>query len=308
MKIIITGIYPRSENLVSATRDFDRKRISTEELEAVRKDDTADFLKLQKGFKYKSNGLFNWQDLIRPFSEIIENCKVGGLVRFYETNTFVKELEFVDRPVVNKEKLDEWIKRYFLPDITDKNHSNTLFTLPFLYLLKTFSSGISTDRIAEILIDIIPNLPVSDKSAICFIEPTFGFRKIEDDDIKEGISFLDNIKSKINCPVFINTFFFPIRDNKKFIFNLPTDGIGVDFYANSLSEIMDGFPSGRSLIAGIMNVNSTLIEERERILTFTEKLKGFIQSDNIYLSTNGPPELLPKIIMDEKVKNLQEII
>jgi 5-methyltetrahydropteroyltriglutamate--homocysteine methyltransferase len=308
LKIIIPGIYPRSEELIQATRDYDRKRISFEELEAVRKDDTADFLKLQKGFKYKSTGLFNWQDLIRPFSEIIENCKVGGLVRFYETNTFTKALEFEDRPDINKERLDGWIKRYFLSENNTKNDTGILFSLPFLYLLKTFSGGISTDKIAGILIDIIPNLPLSDKSAICFIEPTFGFKKIEDDDIKEGISFLDNIKSKINCPVFINTFFFPIRDNKKFIFNLPTDGIGIDFYANSLSEIIDGFPSGRSLIAGIMNVNSTLIEERERILTSTEKLKDFIHQDNIYLSTNGPPELLPRIIMDEKVKNLQEII
>lgn len=307
MKIIIPGIYPRSERLISATRDFDRKRISLDELETIRKEDIDSFIKLQANFKYISTGLFNWQDILRPFSEIIKSCRVSGLVRFYETNTFVKALEFENTPSIIDGKLDGWIKRYLLLDKNGEGSSNILLTLPFLYLFKTFSSGISTDRIASILIDIITNLGLDEDKAICFIEPTFGFRKIDDYERKEGAKFIYNLKSKINCPVFIQTFFFSIENDADFIFNLPVDGYGIDFYANSLSDVIEIFPSGKSLLTGIININSTIIEDVEEIINFIEKLKEYIPADMVYLTTNGPPELLPRQIIDEKIDSMKEI-
>ncbi|MGQ9706681.1 MAG: hypothetical protein ACUVWP_06745 [bacterium] len=308
MKIIIPGIYPRSEKLVSATRDFDRKRISLEKLEIIRREDIKAFIELQNDFEFSSTGLFNWQDLLRPFSEIVENLRVDGLIRFYETNTFVKALEFRGDIKLVEDEIIDWINRYFTYENYIQKTSNLLLSFPFLYIFKSFTKGITTKQIAELLTNIISYMPISKRNAICFIEPTFGFRKIEDDERKEGMLFLDNIKTKVDCPIFIHTFFFPIKDDKDFIFKLPIDGIGIDFYSNSLSEIMDGFPHNKLLIAGIMNVQSTLIENRDKISSFTEKLTGFINPDDIYLSTNGPPELLPRTIMDEKIEKVKETV
>ena len=52
MNILLPGQYPRSEKLIQATRDFERKRLSLDELQRVEKEDAELFLVLQKDLAY----------------------------------------------------------------------------------------------------------------------------------------------------------------------------------------------------------------------------------------------------------------
>jgi 5-methyltetrahydropteroyltriglutamate--homocysteine methyltransferase len=112
---MLTGIYPRSEALVAATRDSDRGRISREELEQHFERDYAQLIALQReaGFDLISDGPLNRQDLFRPFAEIIEHWDPGPLVRYFDNNTFCRQPRITGVLKMDASKLDDWLRRYF---------------------------------------------------------------------------------------------------------------------------------------------------------------------------------------------------
>ncbi|MFA6036160.1 MAG: hypothetical protein WC759_04350, partial [Candidatus Micrarchaeia archaeon] len=89
----LAGLHARSEELVKATRDLDRKRVSEAECGAVRRKDAVALVELQKalGAEYVYDGGQQWQDLLRPFAEKSAGLGVGALTRWFETNTFYKK-------------------------------------------------------------------------------------------------------------------------------------------------------------------------------------------------------------------------
>jgi len=307
MNILLPGQYPRSEKLIAATRDYDRNRISLSELNRQIKEDVSDFKALQKGLPYLSQGLFQWQDLLRPFIHILNGAYAESLTRFYETNTFWRLLEVEGKPSINEAKIDDWIDTYFFGSSSFAKTDPMVFTLPFLYLFKDHSRGIPLETIADLLEKIAKKLVAFPNKSLCFFEPSFGWRKISEEEKKLGKSLLEEIKKSSDAQVFLTTFFFPIDSELEFIFSLPVDGIGIDFYVNSTS-CLKKFPKEKKLLAGVLNTESTLLESNESIRSIIEMLRGYIPDDKVFFIPNGPAELLPRDIMDKKVKNLKEII
>ncbi len=333
MNIVLPGQYPRSERLVEATRDFDRKRISSEELENARRADAEALRMLQDDLPYLSTGLFGWQDLLRPFADILPGCKVTGLKRFFETNTFWKVLEpvplrgisisgkkskEVTHPVthtpgasttlVDETKLDEWIKRYFLADGMYPKDAPLVFTLPFIYLFKEYTRDIEYAEITNILDAVLQRLAKLDNKMIVFAEPSFGWRKITDEEKKKGIEFIKRVKSYSGNKVVINTYFFDVEKEKNFIYSLPVDGVGIDFYANSIERVAKGFPKDKLLMAGVLATDSTNIEEKEKLTAFFSSLGEHVDPARIWGTTAGPVELLPRVVADQKFTGLREAL
>ncbi|MGP8076564.1 MAG: hypothetical protein ACLP8Y_07535 [Thermoplasmata archaeon] len=89
----LTGPFPRSEALVTATRDFDRGRTSADSLEALfaRTEGEVVALEHRLGFDETTAGYLRWPDLFRPFAETWEGFTVGPLTRWLETNTFYRQ-------------------------------------------------------------------------------------------------------------------------------------------------------------------------------------------------------------------------
>lgn len=308
MNILVPGIYPRSEELVSATRNYDRDRITYEEMLEARTEDIKNLHKLQSGFAYKSTGQMNWQDLLRPVAEITTNSEVRGLKRFFQTNTFWRTVEFNGEVRVIEDELEEWIKKYIYGEGVYDNNEDLFLTLPFIYLFKRHISGIGQNDIADLMVDIIKKLSTLEGLNLSFYEPTFGWRTIDREERELAVEFLERIKENHKGLIFLNTSFFPVSDELDFLGKLPVDGIGIDFYANSLNEVMDVFPVNKYILAGIVDVRSTLIENEEDIINFKTELEKKIPQDKIFFSPSGPPELLPRRVMDEKVENLKEVL
>jgi len=305
MKIILHGIYPRSEKLIQATREYERKGITLYELDRVFKEDINALKELQKDFEYKTQGQFYFQDLLRPFSEIVEDVKVNGLKRFYETNCFYRILIFENFKLKEDKK---FFYHYFLCDGLFKKEEKLVFTFPFLFFFKEYSEGISTSQIRELLLYVIGEIDKWGNKIIVFYEPSFGWKKLDRDNKKEAKLFVEELKGFKNTKFFLHTFFFNIEEEVPFIFSLDFDGYGFDFYSNSIWKVMEGFPKDKFLLAGIINTESTLIERKETVIDFIEKIRKFIDKEKIYLSPSGVPELLPREIMDKKVRNLINII
>ncbi len=338
MNILLWGQYPRSERLVEVTRDFDRKRVSEQELAAARKEDSGSFARLQDAMPFVSTGLFGWQDLLRPFADIVPTLKVTGLKRFFETNTFWKVLEpsspepqrgtsiiskesnEVTQPSpvthqfsspslpVDESDIDDWIKKYFFADGMYPVDAPLVFTLPFIYLFKEYTRNVDYEAIVEMLDVVAKKLMSMDNKLLVFAEPSFGWREISKGEKDKGLEFIKRVKSYSGNRVVINTYFFDVEKEKDFLYSLPVDGIGIDFYSNSIERAAGGFPKDKMLIAGVLSTDSTHIEEREKLTAFFSSLEKHVDRSRIWGTSAGPIELLPRVVADEKVRNLKEVL
>ena len=92
MQAFIPGLYPRSEELVQATRDLDRGRTTQEAVDEQVERDLAEVVSVQQeaGLDLLADGMLRWQDIFRPFVEAAEGLDTGALTRFLDTNTFYR--------------------------------------------------------------------------------------------------------------------------------------------------------------------------------------------------------------------------
>jgi len=83
------GIYPRSEELIEATRK------KTSNMSSLFLRETKDYISLQKKAKlgYVCDPLLQWDDIFRPFAQL-KSVKFAALNRIYEMNTFYRRLSF----------------------------------------------------------------------------------------------------------------------------------------------------------------------------------------------------------------------
>ena len=78
------GIYPRSEELIEATRK------NTENLDSLSQKETDEYINAQKNANlgFVSDPLLKWDDIFRPFSSL---TSVNGLIVFGLTTAFLVE-------------------------------------------------------------------------------------------------------------------------------------------------------------------------------------------------------------------------
>ena len=83
------GIYPRSEELIEATRK------NTENLDSLSQMETDEYINAQKNANlgFVSDPLLKWDDIFRPFSNLT-SVNLSSLNRIYEMNTFYRILSF----------------------------------------------------------------------------------------------------------------------------------------------------------------------------------------------------------------------
>ncbi len=88
----VIGKYPRSDQTWDAVKrhqtDPSPKTLSA--LEEANRDDSRAFIRLQKEQQMSPiiDGSLDWDDLLKPYTGSLEGVRVGGIERWYETNTF----------------------------------------------------------------------------------------------------------------------------------------------------------------------------------------------------------------------------
>src|SRR2546421_3842 len=163
MKAFVPGIYPRSEQLVQATRDLDRGRTSQQAVDEQVERDLAELVSVQEqaGLDLLSDGMLRWQDLFRPLLEASEGLETGALTRFLDTNTFYRAPHATTAAPKLAGSLDE---RYVAPLPGPR-----LVTLPSPFALAQVT-GVPALTIAENVLK--PALEAVDADLVVLAEPT----------------------------------------------------------------------------------------------------------------------------------------
>jgi 5-methyltetrahydropteroyltriglutamate--homocysteine methyltransferase len=288
LQAFVPGIYPRSEELVQATRDLDRGRTTQQAVDEQVERDRAAFVSGQQdvGLDLLADGKLDWQDHFRPLLEAAEGLETGALTRFLDTNTFYRAPKATTASPKLGAPLDE---RYVTPLPGPR-----LVTLPSPFALAK-GTGVTPKTMAEGVLK--PALESLEAELVVLAEP-FLAREDEPalDDLAEA---LEPLAGGPKLAIWL-TFGDARPLLEQGAADLPVEAIGIDFYATHLTDVPEGFP--KLLLAGVVDARSSLLEEPRELAAFAQRLGE--RADNIALVPNGDLQYVSERIAREKLQRL----
>ena len=302
------GIYPRSEDVVAATRGRERGRNSQDDVERAFASDRQDFLRAQQeaGLDYFSDGLLRWQDIFRPFVEICHGMDAHTLVRWFDTNSFFRAPEVtgelaLSSPVPKQMEDDR--------DIPDPK----MATLPSPYLFSRAAQTDEDDRNAqmrdltrEILRPVAQELSRRGYRLLHLQEPWlvyFGTDRADWDDFEKAVGEIREATE--GATLVLNTYFGDAGPYADRLRRLPVDAVGIDFVETDVDELGTKWEVG--LLAGVLDGRRSPVEPVKPTVEFARRAAETVGASSLFVSSNSGLELLPRDIAQQKVLRLGEI-
>ena len=289
MQAFAPGIYPRSEQLVQATRDLDRGRTSQEAVDEQVERDLAELVSVQQqaGLDLLTDGMLGWQDLFRPLLEAGEGLETGALTRFLDTNTFYR----APHATTATPRLATPLGKRDMAPLPGPR----LVTLPSPFALSQ-GTGVPALTIAENVLK--PALDAVDADLVVLAEPFFGRAEGVASELEEPLAALAG-GPKLALQL---TFCDARRALEQGVGELPVDAIGIDFYGTHVADVPKGFD--KLLLAGVIDARSSTLEDPRELALFADRLQNEREVEQVALVPNGDLQFVSERIAREKLSRL----
>lgn len=302
------GIYPRSEEVVAATRGLERGRTSVEEVDQAFRADREDFIRVQEEAKldFHSDGLLRWQDLFRPLVEASGGLDARTLVRWFDNNAFFRAPEASGDLTVSG-----------LPGVFEGDEdlpSPKVATLPSPYLFSRAAqahgdrNALMMDLTREVLRPVAESLSSRGYEVIHLQEPWlpyFGLEPADWDDFEKALMEIRDSISETQSALVLHAYFGDVGPYVDRLRRLPVDAVGIDFVQTDVEELGKNWDTG--LLAGVLDGRSSPIESTEGTVEFAVRVVEAVAPPALYLSSNCELEYLPRDVARQKVLRLGEV-
>jgi 5-methyltetrahydropteroyltriglutamate--homocysteine methyltransferase len=290
MEAYAPGIYPRTEELVQATRDLDRGRTTGEAVvEQLGRDlDRLVSAQQEADVDLLSSGMLAWQDLFRPVLEASDGLEPGALTRFLDTNTFYR----APSASTGTPRLTTPLDERYVPPLP----GSRLVTLPSPYAL-AHGTGVTTQTMAtEVLKPIVDSL---DADLVVLSEPFLGREQSGSPaELAEPLEALRGGSKLALQLTFCDA--RPLLEHG--LADLPVDAIGIDFYLTHLTDVPKGLD--KLLLAGVVDARSSALEDPRELAQFADRLRNEREVERIALVPNGDLQFVSERFAREKVLRL----
>jgi len=294
------GIYPRSEELIEATRK------NTENLDSLSQKETDEYINAQKNANlgFVSDPLLKWDDIFRPFSSLT-SVNLSSLNRIYEMNTFYRILsfdgsDFTDGGNIVQSNLDSSLPKNKTVAIPEP------FTFAELHTSKKFKKKDDfIINLAKILRPEIDSLVESGFEVIQLLAPSIAYNKeVDFGVISDALKIItDGLKAK----TILHTYFGDVSKKIESLLELPVSGLGFDTTTTPASSIEKHSFSNKSLTIGIINSFNTAIEKPQECIKLVDEINANTKPKESYVSNNFDLEYVPKEFAMNKISVLGEI-
>jgi len=294
------GIYPRSEELIEATRK------NTENLDSLSQKETEEYITAQKNANlgFISDPLLKWDDIFRPFSSLT-SVNLSSLNRIYEMNTFYRILsfdgsDFTDGGNIVQSNLDSSLPKNKTVAIPEP------FTFAELHTSKKFKKKDDfIINLAKMLRPEIDSLVESGFEVIQLLAPSIAYNKEVDFDlVSDALKIItDGLKAK----TILHTYFGDVSKKIESLLDLPVSGLGFDITTTPASSIEKHSFSNKSLTIGIINSFNTAIEKPQECISQVDEINAKTNPKESYVSNNFDLEYVPKEFAMDKISVLGEI-
>ncbi len=294
------GIYPRSEELIEATRK------NTENLDSLFQSETKEYISVQKNANigFVSDPLLKWDDIFRPFSNL-EMVTPTALNRIFEMNTFYRVLsfdgsDFTDGSNTVQSNLDSSLPKNKTVAIPDP------FTFAELHTSNKFNGKDDfTINLAKMLRAEIDSLVESGFEVIQLLAPSIAYNKEVDFGlVSDALKIItDGLKAK----TILHTYFGNVSTKIESLLNLPVSGLGIDITTTPTNSIEKHSFSDKILTVGIINSFNTAIEKPQECIKRIDEINAKTKPKESYVSNNFDLEYVPKEFAINKISVLGEI-
>jgi len=294
------GIYPRSEELIEATRK------NTENLDSLSQKETEEYITAQKNANlgFVSDPLLKWDDIFRPFSSLT-SVNLSSLNRIYEMNTFYRILsfdgsDFTDGGNIVQSNLDSSLPKNKTVAIPEP------FTFAELHTSKKFKKKDDfIINLAKMLRPEIDSLVESGFEVIQLLAPSIAYNKeVDFGVISDALKIVtDGLKAK----TILHTYFGDVSKKIESLLDLPVSGLGFDITTTPVSSIEKHSFSDKILTVGVINSFNTAIEKPQECINQVDEINAKTKPKESYVSNNFDLEYVPKEFAMNKISVLGEI-
>jgi len=294
------GIYPRSEELIEATRK------NTENLDSLFQSETEEYISAQKNsaLGFVSDPLLKWDDIFRPFSNLSEVTPTA-LNRIYEMNTFYRVLSFdgftfTDGGNTVKSNLDSSLPKNKTVAIPEPFTFAELHTSNELKRKEDF-----VINLAKMLRVEIDSLVESGFEVIQLLAPSIAYnKKVDFGVVSDALKIItDGLKAK----TILHTYFGDVSTKIESLLDLPVSGLGFDITTTPASSIEKHSFSDKILTVGVINSFNTAIEKPQECINQVDEINAQTKPKESYVSNNFDLEYVPKEFAMNKISVLGEI-
>ena len=295
------GIYPRSEELIEATRK------NTENLNSLFQKETEEYISAQKdtNLGFVSDPLLKWDDIFRPFSNL-ETVTPTALNRIYEMNTFYRVLSFDGSKFTDNGNL---VQSNLDLSLLPKNRTAAIpepFTFAELHTSNEFKRKEDfTINLAKMLRAEIDHLVESGFEVIQLLAPSIAYNK----EVNFGLvsDSLKIITDGLKAKTILHTYFGDVSTKIESLLELPVSGLGFDITTTPASSIEKHSFSDKILTVGIVNSFNTAIEKPQECIKQIDEINAKTKPKESYVSNNFDLEYVPKEFAMNKISVLGEI-
>ncbi|MDR7545268.1 MAG: hypothetical protein QN120_13570 [Armatimonadota bacterium] len=303
----LVGIFPRSETVVECSRAVERGRATPEHLAAAIAEDERRVIALQReaGLDYVTDGLLRWQDLLRPLAEGIPGMHPGGIVRWFDNNTFYRHpiitgpLRPTGRAVLAVVNLDA---------LAGTRWKAVLPAPHALVALSENQSGRTFDQVLDdaawVLRAEAQALAAAGCAYIQFSDPVLVTRMARET-LPQALEALETVTHGLRARTALHTFFGDAAPLLGDLVRSPVDEIGIDLYATSLDGVRVR-AEGKTLLVGALDGRNSLVEDVDTVVEQAVRVRDRLGAKDVALVPNCDLEFLPWECAERKVRRLGE--
>lgn len=316
LKTTVVGNYPKVTeekaklNLRQAKNRFDLKKITAEDLEEVYRETIIRVIGEQEdaGVELITDGQIRWDDLVTPFAKNILGMEMGGLIRFFDNNTYYRRpivksrVSFGDHSITQQYKFAQANSKKRIKGVIPG-----AFTLANLSLDEFYhdEQRLVLD-LAEILHEEAERLSEEGAKFIQIDEPSLCFHP---DKLKLVHESLKIITQGIQAKFALYLYFGSIEKLMPGLFDLPVDVIGVDVVSKKENlELLLESEGKKEIGLGCLDARNTMMEKQPALIALFEKVTKKIPPEKIYVNPSCGLEFLPHAEAQKKLKNMVDAV
>jgi 5-methyltetrahydropteroyltriglutamate--homocysteine methyltransferase len=309
VEVHLSGVFPRSEKLIDATRAAVRGNLPQAEVERVLLQDIDSLVGLQEESRLDVlvDGQLNWQDLFRPFNQLLTGIDFGTLTRWFDNNTFYRKPIIVEKVSVKSDGLQQYYRSDLLPKVS---HKKAILPGPFTFAHLSENRAYSSfsdlvNDLAQALKEIVVALQKRGYEYLQFNEPSICAPNRTQPELEIAKHAYDTCAHGIGGKSIIQTYFGDAGQVIETLLDCSVDAIGVDFYATSIDSLKE-YDFDKILGCGCVDGRNSLLESPKELMTFVSRARESLEPADIHLTPNCDLDFLPEAVAEKKVRLLGE--
>jgi 5-methyltetrahydropteroyltriglutamate--homocysteine methyltransferase len=292
---------------------IDRKKISSEDLKATQQETIRTVLAEQHAaaLDVVTDGLILWNDPVSHLMKNLEGVKVGGLLRFFDTNSYFRQ-PIVEGKVKRTQPLLVEEVSFLVKEAISKTKAVLTgpWTLALLSKIQTDAYK-SVEALASDLTTVIAEeVAALSKTGVDHIqieEPGYLLSQPSNDWAKSSIAAIAKEKGKTQLGLV--TFFGDAASLYDTLQAFPVDYLGFDLtYSPTLLKTIKEKGSQKDLMLGVLDGRNTKLEVPSEVLKEINQLASSLEEGRtVTVSTSSGLEYLPRNRAQDKLQLLKAI-